>query len=157
MGLQANEYTFGDVAGTTNIIMRASQYRQGGRISYANSNRSYRGRAMASYNSGLGKNGWAYSVLVSRRFGDGGFQEGTIYDANSFFASVEKKIGENSSLNLTAFYTPNHRGKSAPITDEVENLKGIDYNPNWGFQNREVRNSKVKNVEEPVIMLNHFF
>ena len=55
MGLQANEYTFGDVAGTTNIIMRASQYRQGGRISYANSNRSYRGRAMASYNSGLGK------------------------------------------------------------------------------------------------------
>ena len=157
MGLQANEYIFGDVAGTTNIVMRASQYRQGGRISYANSNRSYRGRAMASYNSGLGKNGWAYSVLLSRRFGDGGFQEGTIYDANSFFASVEKRFSATSSLNLTAFYTPNHRGKSAPITDEVENLKGIDYNPNWGYQNGDIRNSKVKTVEEPVIMLNHFW
>src|SRR5690606_26466037 len=157
MGLQANEYTFGDVAGTTNIIMRASQYRKGGRISYANSNRSYRGRVMGSYNSGQGKNGWAYSVLLSRRFGDGGFQEGTIYDANSFFASVEKKLGEKSSLNLTAFYTPNHRGKSAPITDEVENLKGNNYNPNWGYQNGDIRNSKVKTVKEPVIMLNHFW
>lgn len=157
MGLQPNDYTFGDVAGTTNIIMRASQYRKGGRISYASSNRSYRGRVIGSYNSGLNLNGWAYSVLLARRFGEGGFQEGTIYDANSFFASVEKKFGENSSLNLTAFYTPNHRGKSAPITDEVENLKGNNYNPNWGYQNGNIRNSKIKSVEEPVIMLNHFW
>ncbi|MDC8000976.1 TonB-dependent receptor [Aequorivita todarodis] len=157
MGLKANDYAFGDVAGTTNIIMRASQYRKGGRVSYASSNRSYRGRVMGSYNSGLGKNGWAYSVLLSRRFGNGGFQEGTIYDANSFFASVEKNFGKNSSLNFTAFYTPNHRGKSAPITAEVEDLKGIDYNPNWGYQSGDVRNSKTKTVEEPVIMLNHFW
>ncbi|SRX52404.1 TonB-dependent receptor domain-containing protein [Aequorivita sp. CIP111184] len=157
MGLQANDYTFGDVAGTTNIIMRASQYRKGGRVSYATSNRSYRGRVIGSYNSGQGKKGWAYSVLLSRRFGSGGFQEGTIYDANSFFASVEKSFGENSSLNFTTFYTPNHRGKSAPVTAEVENLKGIDYNPNWGYQNGDIRNSKLKTVEEPVIMLNHFW
>ena len=157
MGLQPNGYTFGDVAGTTNIIMRASQYRKGGRVSYAFANRTYRGRVMASYNSGLGKNGWAYSVLLSRRFGDGGFQEGTIYDANSFFASAEKKFSEKSSLNLTAFYTPNHRGKSAPITEEVENLKGNDYNPNWGYQNGDIRNSKIKTVEEPVIILNHYW
>lgn len=157
MGLKANDFTFGDVAGTTNIIMRASQYRKGGRVSYASSNRSYRGRVMGSYNSGQGKNGVAYSVLLSRRFGDGGFQEGTIYDANSFFASVEKNFGEKSSLNFTAFYTPNLRGKSAPLTAEVENLKGIDYNPNWGYQNGDIRNSKVKTVEEPVIVLNHFW
>jgi len=157
MGLQANDYAFGDVAGATNIIMRASQYRNGGRVSFASSNRSYRGRVMGSYNSGQGKNGWAYSVLLSRRFGDGGFQEGTIYNANSFFASVEKNFGQNSSLNITAFYTPNLRGKSAPVTAEVENLKGIDYNPNWGYQNGDLRNSKMKTVEEPVIMLNHFW
>ena len=43
MGLSPNEYSFGGVAGTTNIIMRASQERQGGRISYAAANRSYLG------------------------------------------------------------------------------------------------------------------
>lgn len=90
MGLKANEYTFGDLAGTNNMVMRASQYRKGGRVSYAMANRTYTGRVMASYNSGLTQSGWAYSVLASRRFGEEGFVEGTLYDANSFFASVEK-------------------------------------------------------------------
>lgn len=157
MGLQANDYTFGDIAGTTNMIMRASQYREGGRLSFASSNRSYRGRVMGSYNSGLNQNGWAYSVLLSRRFGEGGFQEGTIYDANSIFASVEKKLNDSHSINLTSFYTPNRRGKSTAITDEVKDLKGTNYNPNWGYQDGDIRNTKIKTVEEPVIMLNHYW
>ena len=52
MGMSANDYNFGDLAGTNNIVMRASQYRKGGRISYASANRSYTGRVMASYSSG---------------------------------------------------------------------------------------------------------
>ena len=157
MGLKASEYTFGDIAGTSNIIMRASQYRQGGRVSYATANRSYRGRVMGSYNSGLLASGWAYSVLVSRRFGDEGFQEGTFYDANSFFGSVEKKLSDAHSLNLTGFYTPNRRGRSTAVTQEVRDLKGVSYNPNWGFQDGEKRNSRNRNVQEPVIMLNHYW
>lgn len=157
MGISPNEYNFGDLAGTTNIIMRASQYRKGGRISYAAGNRSYRGRIMGSYSSGLMANGWAYSVLVSRRFADEGYNEGTLYDANSFFASVERKLSENHSLNLTAFYTPNRRGKSSPNTQEVYDLKGIRYNSYWGEQDGEMRNSRIKEVEEPVIMLNHYW
>lgn len=157
MGISANDYNFGDLAGTTNIIMRASQYRKGGRISYASSNRSYRGRIMGSYNSGLLPSGWAYSVLVSRRFADEGMNEGTLYDANSFFASVEKKLNENHSLNFTAFYTPNRRGKSSANTQEVYDLKGTRYNSYWGNQDGEMRNSRIKEVEEPVIMLNHYW
>ncbi len=157
MGLSANDYTFGDVAGTTNMIMRASQFRQGGRISYATANRSYTGRVMGSYHSGQSLKGWAYSFLLSRRFGEEGFYDGTLYDANSFFASVEKKLSSNHSLNLTAFYTPNRRGRSTAITKEVKDLKGIEYNPNWGNLNGEMRNSRMKIVEEPVIMLNHYW
>ncbi|MEP2936344.1 MAG: TonB-dependent receptor [Gilvibacter sp.] len=157
MGVKANDYTFGDLAGTTNIVMRASQYRQGGRVSYAMANRSYTGRVMASYNSGLNQNGWAYSILASRRFGNEGYIDGTLYDANSFFASVEKKINDQHSLNFTAFYTPNRRGRSAPITQEAKDLKGRKYNPNWGYQDGEIRNSRIREVEEPVIMLNHYW
>lgn len=157
MGMSANEYTFGDLAGTTNIIMRASQYREGGRVSYAASNRSYRGRVMASYNTGLMKGGWAFSFLASRRFADEGFREGTLYDANSFFASVEKQLGEDHSLNFTAFYTPNRRGKSSASTQEVYDIKGTQYNSYWGYQNGEIRNSRVREIEEPVIMLNHYW
>ncbi|MCZ4317653.1 carboxypeptidase-like regulatory domain-containing protein [Aequorivita viscosa] len=157
MGISANEYNFGGLAGTTNIIMRASQYRKGGRISYATSNRSYRGRVMGSYNSGLLPNGWAYSILVGRRFAEEGFNEGTLYDANSLFVSVERRFNEASSLNLTAFYTPNRRGKSSPNTQEVYDLKGTRYNAYWGKQDDEIRNSRIKEVVEPVIMLNHFW
>lgn len=157
MGLKANDYTFGDVAGTTNMVMRASQYRKGGRISFAAANRSYQGRVMASYHSGLSKNGWAYSVLLSRRFGSEGYKDATLYDANSFFASVEKKINDQHSLNFTGFFTPNRRGKATAITQEVFDLKDEKYNPNWGYQDGEKRNSRIKKVSEPVLMLNHYW
>ena len=130
MGLKANDYTFGGLAGTTNMVMRASKYRKSGRVSFAAANRSYKGRIMASYHSGVSKKGWAYSFLVSKRFGNEGFIDGTLYDANSFFASVEKIINENHSLNFTSFYTPNQRGRSTAITQEVKDLRGIRYNPN---------------------------
>ena len=156
-GLKANDYAFGDVAGTTNIIMRASQYRKGSSVSYAAANRSYRGRIMASYSSGLSKKGWAYSVLLARRFGEEGYQEATLYDADSFFASVEKKINNQNSLNFTAFYTPNRRGRSTAITQEVRYLKGIRYNPNWGYQGDKKRSSRIREVKEPVIMFNHYW
>mgnify|MGYP000644191415 CR=1 FL=1 len=157
MGLKANDYTFGGLAGTTNMVMRASKYRKSGRVSFAAANRSYQGRIMASYHSGLSKKGWAYSFLASRRFGDEGYIDGTIYDANSFFASVEKIINNKHSLNFTAFYTPNRRGRSTAITQEVKDLKGIRYNPNWGYQDGEKRNSRIRNIKEPTFMLNHFW
>ena len=156
-GLKANDYAFGDVAGTTNIIMRASQYRKGGRVSYAAANRSYRSRIMGSYSSGLSKKGWAYSILLARRFGEEGYQEATFYDANSFFGSVEKRINNHHNLNVTAFYTPNKRGRSTAITQEVRDLKGVTYNPNWGYQGNEKRSSRIREVKEPVIMLNHYW
>lgn len=157
MGITPSEYSFGGLAGTTNIIMRASQSRQGGRISYAMANRSYTGRVMASYSSGLTTSGWAYTFLASRRFGDEGYQDGTLYDANSFSASIEKKMGDNHSLNLTAFYTPNRRGRSTAITQEVFDLKGRKYNPFWGIQDGEIRNARIREIKEPIVMLNHYW
>lgn len=157
MGMSSNDYTFGDLAGTNNIIMRASRYRQGGRVSFASANRSYTGRIMASYNSGLLEGGWSYSVLASRRFGDEGYVDGTLYDSNSFFAAVEKKINDKHSINFTGIYAQNRRGRSTAITDEVLNLKGRQYNPFWGMQDGEARNSRVREIEEPILMLNHFW
>jgi len=156
-GMSANPYQFGGIAGTTNSIMRASKYWAGGKVQYAQSNRSYRGSVSGTYSSGLLSNGWAYTVLASRRFGNHGFQEGTMYDANSFFASVEKVFNDKHSLNFTGFYAPNTRGKSSAMTEEVKDLKGIHYNPYWGNQEGDVRNARLKRVEEPTFMLNHYW
>lgn len=157
MGLSASEVSFGGLAGSTNIIMRASQYGKGGRVSYASANRTYKGRIMGSYSSGELQNGWAFSVSASRRFADEEYMDGTLYDANAFSLVVEKKLNEKHSLNFTGFYTPNIRGKSSPNTQEVLDLKGRKYNAYWGYQEGEIRNSRVREIKEPILMLNHYW
>ncbi len=156
-GLAPSNYSFGGVLGTNNINIRASQTRAGGRITYSSSNRSYSNRLMATYASGLLKNNWAYTVTLGRRWGNEGYQEATSYNSNSFFTSVEKIINENHSLSFSAIYTPNRRGKSSPNTQEVFDLKGIKYNEYWGWQDGEKRNSRIKEVSEPIVVLNHYW
>ncbi|MFD2822717.1 carboxypeptidase regulatory-like domain-containing protein [Lacinutrix iliipiscaria] len=156
-GLTPSAYNFGGILGTTNINTRASSYREGGRVTYSSSNRSYRNRLMASYASGLLEGGWSYVIMAGRRWGDEGYQDATLYDSNSFFASVEKQLNDKHSLNFTSIYAPNRRGKSSPNTQEVYDLKDIRYNEYWGMHNGEKRNSRIKEVEEPILMLNHYW
>ncbi|WP_299004576.1 TonB-dependent receptor [uncultured Tenacibaculum sp.] len=156
-GLTPSNYAFGGVLGSTNINTRASEYSEGGRISYASSNRSYNHRLMATYSSGLLANGWAITVSGSRRAGNEGYVDGTFYDANSIFLSLEKQINDAHSLNLTVIAAENERGKSSPNTQEVFDIRGIRYNSYWGYQNGKMRNSRVKRLYEPIIMLNHYW
>ena len=157
IGLAPSAYNFGGILGTTNINVRASQYREGGRVTYSSSNRSYTNRIMASYSSGLMENGWAYTISAGRRWGNEGYQDATLYDSNSFFASVEKQINDKHSINFTSIYAPNRRGKSSPNTQEVYDLKDIRYNEYWGYQDGVKRNSRIKEVVEPILMLNHYW
>lgn len=156
-GFAPSSYTFGGVLGSTNINVRASEARPGGRVSYASSNRSYEHRVMATFASGLLESGWAYTIAASRRAGIEGFNDGTFYDSNSVFISVEKKFNAVHSLNFTGIYAPNQRGKSSASTQEIYDLKGISYNSFWGNQNGRMRNSRKKRTIEPILMLNHYW
>ena len=149
------KYNFGGILGSNNINIRASEYGEGGRITYSSSNRSYSNRLMATYNSGMLEKGWAYSISIGRRWGNEGYQDASFYDSNSAFLSVQKIFNNKHSLNLAAIYTPNRRGKVSPNTQEVYDLKGIRYNEYWGYHDGEKRNSRVKRVVEPIILLNH--
>ena len=149
------KYNFGGILGSNNINIRASEYGEGGRITYSSSNRSYSNRLMATYNSGMLEKGFAYSLSIGRRWGNEGYQDASFYDSNSAFLSVQKIFNSKHSLNLAAIYAPNRRGKVSPNTQEVYDLKGIKYNEYWGYQDGEKRNSRVKRVVEPLILLNH--
>ena len=149
------KYNFGGILGSNNINVRASEYGEGGRITYSSSNRSYANRMMATYNSGMLEKGWAYSLSIGRRWGNEGYQDASFYDSNSAFLSVQKIFNNKHSLNLATIYAPNRRGKVSPNTQEVYDLKGTKYNEYWGFHDGEKRNSRVKRVVEPIIILNH--
>jgi hypothetical protein len=157
MGSAPSDYTFGNALGTQEINTRASFYRPGSRISMSGTNTNYSWRTMGTHASGMNRNGWAYVISASRRWAKEGYFEGTDYSANSLFASVEKKFNDKHSLNFTSIYAQNSRGKSSPNTKEVTDLMGVEYNSYWGWQDGKKRNSRDKDIEEPMVMLSHYW
>jgi len=157
MGSAPSDYTFGGILGTQQIYTRASIFRPGGRVSFSGTNTNYNWRMMGTYASGMDKDGWAYVISASRRLAEEGYFEGTDYSANSVFASVEKKFNNEHSLNFTSIYAQNSRGKNSPNTDEVNSIAGIKYNSYWGYQDGKKRNSRDRDIEEPILMLSHYW
>lgn len=157
IGTAPSDYTFGGILGTQQINTRASIYRKGNRITFSGANTNYSGRIMATHASGMSNSGWAYVISAGKRYAQEGHFEGTNYDANSLFLSIEKKLSDQHSVNISGFYTPNERGKNSPNTAEVTGLTSKIYNSYWGYQNGKKRNARVRTVEEPIVMLNHYF
>lgn len=156
-GSNPSDYTFGGALGVQHINTRASYHRVGSRVSVLGTNTNYNWRIMGTHASGMDKNGWAYTVSASYRMADEAHFEGTDYDAKSAFLAVEKRFNDNHSLNFTSIYAQNSRGKNSPNTEEVNNLMGIHYNSYWGWHNGKKRNSRDKDVEEPILMLSHYW
>lgn len=154
LGIVPSDYLVGGVLGTTNINTRASDYGKGGRLTVSSSDRSYNHRILASYGTGQMKRGWSAAIALGNRWGVSGYTDGTFYDAQSLFATAEKEW-HSHSVNATLIAAPNRRGKSSPNTQEVYDFKGFAYNEYWGIQSGKVRNSRVRRIVEPILMLNH--
>ncbi len=156
-GTAPSDYTFGSLLGTQAINTRASAFRKGSRLSFATTNTYYNYRAMATYASGPKANGFSYVVSASRRGAGEGYFDGTNYGGNSFFMAAEKRFSDKHSLNFTAIYAQSERGRNSPNTQEVTDIAGVKYNSYWGNYNGDQRNSREKEVEEPILMLNHYW
>ena len=182
-GLGKTDAGFGNLGGLTAYSTRASQYRKQISLSYAFSNRSYNHRVMASIGTGEIGNGWYLMAAASGRYSGihangnfesnwrnnlhstlTGYTEGTFYQAYSYFLSVEKKINDKHSLDLTVFGAPSQRGGSAPVVQEIYDKVGTNYyNPNWGYQTVDangkqvIRNSRVSNYHQPMAQLTWYW
>lgn len=153
-GLHPADVGFGKLAGVTEIDATAASQRQQTRITYSNSNRSYRHRTMITYSSGLMQDGWAFSASASKRWAKEGYIPGTFYDSQAFFLAISKKIKEKSFLHLTAIASPSHSGKSMPTTQEAIDLAGSPYyNPNWGYLDEIKKNARVSSNFQPIAIL----
>ncbi len=158
IGLESSRVSFGNIGGIDNIITDASSYRKGVKIGLLGSNRSYSGRLMATYGSGLLKNGWAFAATASGRtsFEKITYIDGISYNAWGIALSAEKRFNERQRLSITAMFAPTLRGQQMASTNEAYNLAGTNYyNPNWGYQNGEVRNARMVNAKEPILIINY--
>jgi hypothetical protein len=156
-GMQFSQNLLGSLGGSTNIITRPSLQRKQTKFSYSLSNRTYVHRLMFTYSTGMRPDGWAISFSGSRRWGNEGYVEGVFYDAWAYFLSIERKINDNHSLAFTLYGSPTRRGQQGPATQEAYDLSETNfYNPYWGYQQGDKRNSRVKDFHEPMIFLNHY-
>lgn len=152
--LSPMEVGFGGLQGGTSIDATAKNQRQQTRITYSNSNRTYRHRLMVTHSTGLMNNGWAVSASASKRWAQEGFIPGTFYDGYSYFLGLSKKVSSKSFLHFTTFGAPTTRGKASPATQEAMDIAGSNYyNPNWGYLDGEKRNARVSNSFQPAGIL----
>jgi hypothetical protein len=157
-GLQNNDFGFGNVGGSTNIQIRPSNAAKGTRATLSYSNRSYAYRTMVTHNTGLMKNNWAFTTSASWRYANSGYVEGTFYDSWAFFISAEKKFNNKHSLSLTAYAAPLKRGNQTAAVQEVYDILGNNYyNPYWGMQGDNVRNSRTVETARPTFFATHHY
>ena len=94
----------------------------------------------------------------SRRYAGEGYVPGTYFNGYSWFAAIDKKLGQRQILSLIAFGAPTESGRQGAATQEMIDLAGTHYyNPYWGYQNGKKRNANISKTNQPVIILTHDF
>ena len=163
-GLGAAIISVPSVGGTINMTTRGLDAKKGGNVFYGMGND---GMNHIGFNvsTGLMSNGWAVSILGSRKWGDG-YIQGTGFDAYTWFINVSKRINEQHQLSLTAFGSPqwhdkrnSANGLSIEGWQEVKNYMNGEsmyrYNPTFGYDNEgNVRTSQRNFYHKPQISLN---
>jgi hypothetical protein len=151
---ESNNFSMTGMGGSNNYNFRPASMAAGHRITLSGANRNYMLRGMYTYNSGLNSKGWAYSANVTYRWAKEGYVPGTFYNSLSYFFGIQKLIGDNHSISLSTWGNPTERSSQGASTDEMYWLANdYQYNPYWGYQNGEKRNSRVVNDYSPSAIL----
>jgi hypothetical protein len=158
LGLHNNTFSFGDIGSSTFIDTRASKQRKQTIISFGRNDGLIRDITSLTYSTGMNKKGWAFTFSGDRRYSDNGYVQGTYYNGWGYFAGVDKKINAKQLLSLVVFGTPSESGAQGHATKEAFALAGSNYyNPDWGYQNGKIRNSRINKSNQPTGILTHDF
>ncbi len=165
-GLGATIVSTPSVGGTINITTRSTDAEKGGSVWYGMGNDGMNTIGMKA-STGLMKNGWALTVLGSRKWGDG-YIQGTPFDSYNYFINLAWKVNDEHQLSLTAFGAPQthyQRSSQNGLTimgyQDVKNYMSNDvsmyrYNPTFGYKkNGEWYNSSKNFYHKPQISLAH--
>ncbi|RMH68393.1 MAG: TonB-dependent receptor [Gemmatimonadetes bacterium] len=154
-GLGASPYSVSSIGGVVNVqtysSANATERRAMLRQQFGSDNTV---KTSLMYSSGLLDNGVAFSMLLTRKTGDGYVDE-TWTDEFGYFFTIGKKFGKHN-LDLTVVGAPQQHGQRTSketITDFQ--TRGTDYNDAWGYQHGKVKHTRVNFYHKPVFNINH--
>ncbi len=166
-GLGASILSAPSVGGTINILTKGLDAKKGGSVWYGMGSDGMN-QYGATVSTGLTDNGWAVTVLGSRKWADG-YVQGTQYNAYNYFINVSKRINDDHQISLTAFGAPQwHNQRSAQdgltidgwqeMRDYMDGESPYRYNPTYGFdRNGQQRTSNHNHYHKPQISLSHIW
>ena len=165
-GLGAAKVSVPAVGGSINIVTKSTEAKRGGFVSYGMGNDGYN-KILFSVSSGLSNDGWAFTLLGGKTWGDG-YIQGTDFEGYNWFASIAKRFNDNHQLSLTAFGAPqwhnqrnNQNGLTIKEWQRVQKYMGekspYRYNPTFGYRNGQAYNSSRNSYHKPQISLNHLW
>ena len=166
-GLGAAIISSPSVGGTINITTRTLDVKRGGNLFYGMGNDGMNHIGF-SLSTGLMKNGWAITILGSRKWGQG-YVQGTDFDAYTYFVNISKRINSRHQLSFTAFGSPQRHNKRTSANgltiegwqDVKQYMDGesmYKYNPTFGYDNEgQVRSSSLNVYHKPQLSLNHIW
>ncbi len=96
-----------------------------------------------------GDTGWSHSLALTGQYGADGHIRGIRSDEAGGALTVTKNWWQGIVLTLFAAGNISDRGLRTAATREAFELTGDDlYNPAWGWQEGEIRNSRRRNVRQ---------
>jgi iron complex outermembrane receptor protein len=151
-GLGSSKLAISSVGGTVNFVTKATDLKEGGFISSGFANNDYVKTTIA-YNTGMSKNGWGASLMLSHWQGDG-YNNGTKGEGQSYFLSVGYKANDKHSFNFLLTGAPQAHDQN--FTKKISDFLGFGrkYNNNYGYLNGKYISERTNFYHKPVANFN---
>lgn len=158
-GLGSSKLAISSVGGTINVVTKTSDMAEGGSFASSFGNANYL-KVQGSYNTGLMKNGFSASVLLSSTQGDG-YIDGTQFEGQNYYLAFGYKPNDKHDFQFSFTGAPQwHNQRSTWITIATYQKYGsadkpnTKYNSDWGTLNGEEFNMKRNFYHKPIGSLN---
>ncbi len=155
-GVAHGEQSVGGMAGVSEFSMLSGRVPQSGRsVGLYFSGKGYLGGVRASLHDML-KRDWSMSAYVAARGGDDLYVKGVYQDAIDVGSRFTKYFPTGAILSVLGAVAISERGMRSGSTQEVFGLRADNlYNPLWGRQMGEVRNSRVRRDAVPFLVASY--
>ncbi len=160
-GLGASKLAISSVGGTTNIIMKAADKKEGGYARVLGGNDDYI-KGTVAYNTGLSEKGWAFSVLLDYWSAHRKWSKGTYGQGSNYFFAVGYKPSDKHSFNFLLTGAPQLHGQKWSQSRETIDLDP-KYNQHWGYSKvdgneySDIESERQNYYHKPVMNLNWDF
>jgi hypothetical protein len=157
-GLGASKLAIPSVGGTTNIVMKAAEKKQGGFARFTGANDSYF-KGTVGYDSGRNEKGWAFSVLLDHWQAHRKWAKGTYGQGQTYYFAVGYKPNEKHNFNFLITGAPQLHGNQ--WSQSLERIAADPkFNQHWGYLNEDgtdISSERQNFYHKPVANLNWDF